>query len=172
MQEPRACGIPVSLSSSSKGCWLQHTYYTQTHARVRMHSGRLGFSQPLNTSKAHLSVERQALCHMLALQKSDIRGLSGDQALVSQAITAVIYVCHPFIHLFGDWFQQLFSSPFHFSPPLISSSLQNRLLILYFCREVLLGHCPDTLTAIFHAQNKESEYFSMVHLQAHFWKQT
>lgn len=150
MQEPRACGISVSLSSSSKGCWLQHTYYTQTYARIRMHSGRLGFSQPLNTSKAHLSVERQALCHMLALQKSDIRGLSRDQAPVSQAITAVIYVCHPFIHLLGDWFQQFLSFPFHSSPPLISSSLQNRLLILYLCREVLLGHCPEILTAIFH----------------------
>ena len=82
----------------------EHAYYTRTYTRVRMHSGRPAFRQPLNTSKAHLSAGRRALCHMLALQKSDIRGLSRDRATVSQTITAVIYVCHPFIHPFGDGF--------------------------------------------------------------------
>lgn len=106
MQEFVEFPFPFKVLLKAVGCRAtytsRHTCCTQTHTRVRMHSGRLGFSQPLNTSKAHLSVERQALCHMLALQKSDIRGLSKDQATVSQAITAVMYVCHPFIHPSGD----------------------------------------------------------------------
>lgn len=99
---------PFKVLLKDLGCRTRytskHAYYTRTCTRVRMHSGRPAFSQPLNTSKAHLSVERQALCHMLALQKSDIRGLSRDRATVSQTITAVIYVCHPLIHPFGDGF--------------------------------------------------------------------
>lgn len=123
--------FPFKVPLTDLGCRTtytsKHAYHTQTYTRVRTRSGRPAFSQPLNTSKAHLSVERQALCHMLALQKSDIRGLSRDRATVSQTITAVIYVCHPFIHS-SLWRRVLVVAffPLPFSPHLLSASLYRR----------------------------------------------